>query len=311
MAPFLRQFVIALVWLATQAGLCSLVAAESVFSGPQVGESTEPFKIRQVFGDAAGEEIDVVAAADGKPLLLIFVHDITRPSIGLTRMLADYAATRAGEGLHSAVVLLTDDATKTETWMKNARHALPQKTSLGISVDGPEGPGAYGLNREVSLTMLVAKDHKVVANFALVQPSVQADGPKILTAIVDVLGGGEVPKVEDLAGGVAMRRDGRGESAGVDLRALLSPVIRRDASDEQIDKAAQAVDAQMAKSEALRNQIGDIARRIIAAGKLTDYGTARSQEHLRRWAASSSSTEEKHTAEDTEGRREERRKEEN
>ena len=203
------------------------MADEPVFSGPQVGEAVEPFKIRQALGDAAGEELDVVAKAEGKPLLLIFVNEITRPSVGLTRIIADYAATRAGDGLHSAVVLLTADATATETWIKNARHALPPKTAIGISIDGAEGPGAYGLNREVSLTVLVAKDNKVTANFALVQPSVQADGPKILKALVDVLGGGEVPKIEDLAGGAAMRREGRPAAIAADeLRALLRPVIQ-------------------------------------------------------------------------------------
>lgn len=269
--------------LAVATGRC--VADDALFSGPQVGEAVEPFKIRQALGEAAGEELDVVTQAEGKPLLLIFVNGITRPSVGLTRIIADYAATRAGDGLHSAVVLLTADATATETWMKNARHALPQKTAVGISVDGAEGPGAYGLNREVALTMLVAKDNKVTANFALVQPSAQADGPKILKAIVDVLGGGEVPKIETLAGGAAMRREGRpAAGGGEELRALLRPVIQLNASDEQIDKAAKAVDDAAAKNAAFAKEIGQIAQRIIVAGKLKDYGTPRSQEHLQRWA---------------------------
>ena len=42
----------------------------------------------------------------------------------------------------------------------------------------------------MSLTVLVGKEGVVSANFALVQPSVQADGPKILKAIVDALGRG-------------------------------------------------------------------------------------------------------------------------
>ncbi len=267
------------------------VAADEVFSGPQAGEATSGFKIRQVLGDAAGDEMDVVTKADGAPVLLIFVHEVTRPSIGLTRIIADYAATRAGDDLNAAVVLLTDDATATETWMKNAQRALPQKVVVGISVDGPEGPGAYGLNREMSLTVLVAKANKVTANFALVQPSVQADGPKILQAIVDVLGGGDVPKIEDLAGG-AMRREGRSAAIDADeLRALLRPVIQREASDEQIDKAAQAIDDAIAKNKALGVEVSQIVNRIISAGKLADYGTPRSQEHLKRWAKLSASPE--------------------
>jgi hypothetical protein len=263
---------------------------DAVYSGPQIGEAITSFQLRQVLSD--GKEIDVVEKAKGQPVLLLFVHEVTRPSIGLTRIVADYAATRSADGLHTAVVLLTPDATATETWMKNARHALPQKVPLGISIDGAEGPGAFGLNREVSLTVLVAKDNKVTANFALVQPSVQADGPKILEAIVAVLGGGKVPKIEDLAGSAAMRREGRPRAIDADeLRSLLRPVIQKDGSDEQIDKAAAAIDAAIAKNKALGNEIGQIAQRIIAAGKLENYGTPRSQVHLQRWAREFSTPE--------------------
>ena len=47
-----------------------------------------------------------------------------------------------------------------------------------ISLDGIEGPGNYGLNRKVTLTLLVAKGTKVVANFAIVQPN-ETDAPKV------------------------------------------------------------------------------------------------------------------------------------
>jgi uncharacterized protein (TIGR00369 family) len=42
------------------------------------------------------------------------------------------------------------------------------------------------LNRNVTLTVIVAKDQVVTANFPLVQPSVQADAPKIsVVALAD------------------------------------------------------------------------------------------------------------------------------
>ena len=179
---------------------------EPVFSGPQVGEAVTPFKARHVLGEKAGEEFDVISAADGKPVCIIFVHNVTRPSVGLTRLLMTYAARRVDDGLHPAVVFLSADATQTESWMKRAQHALPKKVPIGISVDGQEGPGAYGLNRDMTLTILVAKENKVTGNFALVQPSVQADGPKVLKAMVDVLGGGEVPTLARLGGERYMRR---------------------------------------------------------------------------------------------------------
>ena len=46
-------------------------------------------------------------------------------------------------------------------------------------------PGAYGLNRNVAVTVLVATDRVVSANFALVQPSLEVDAPKIFKSIAD------------------------------------------------------------------------------------------------------------------------------
>lgn len=170
--------------------------AKEVFSGPQKGEKLPGFKLKT--GDDEEKEIDLVKDAEGKPTLIIFVHAVTRPSVGMARVLGEYAATRKKDGLHAGVVFLTADATETKSWLKRAVNALPKGVPLGIAEGGQEGPGAYGLNRNVTMTVLVAKEGKVVANFALVQPSLSADGPKILKEIVDALGGGKVPAIEDL-----------------------------------------------------------------------------------------------------------------
>lgn len=277
-----------LLFVALMLATSITIAADEdpVFSGPQAGEKVTTFKTRFVLGENAGQQFDVVTTAEGKPVLIIFVHEVTRPSVGLTRLLMNYAEKRAADGLHPAVVFLTDDATQTETWMKRAQHALPRNVPVGISVDGKEGPGAYGLNRAMTMTVLVAKDNAVTANFALVQPSVQADGPKILKAIVDALGGGEVPTLASLGGERYMRRNAPADDLpSPRLAELLRAVIQKTANDEQVDAAAQKVDDYMAENEPAKKQVQQIARRIVDAGKLENYGTAKAQAHIRRWAA--------------------------
>ena len=88
-----RSFGLALSLLAMVVG--PSVAQDKVFSGPQVGEKLKPFKVRGVFDDDAGKDLDFVTRADGKPIVLVFVHDVNRPSIGMTRVLMSYAMTRA------------------------------------------------------------------------------------------------------------------------------------------------------------------------------------------------------------------------
>lgn len=168
------------------------------FSGPQVGEKCTPFIVRVVVGDRAGEEIDLVKDAAGKPVVIFFIHEVTRPSVGLARLILDYAASRKADGLHAGLILLTADATSSEEWAKRAAAALPRAVPIGISKDGAEGPGAYGLNRKVAVTVLVAKDHQVTANFALIQPSIATDAPKIAAAIAATLGDAIPPTLEQL-----------------------------------------------------------------------------------------------------------------
>ena len=78
----------------------------------------------------------------------------------------------------------------------------------------------------------------------------------------------------------------RGAAAKQDpkLRSLLAPVIRKDATEEQVTAAAKTVEDYAAEHPEARQQIGDIARRIIAADKLANYGTKKCQEYLTKWS---------------------------
>jgi hypothetical protein len=256
--------------------------ADEVFSGPQVGEKLPGFRVRGVLGSIAGKEADIVKTAAGKPLILVFVHDVNRPSIGMTRILTSYTVGRAKDGLTTGVVLLDDDATEAENTLKRISHALAPGAATGVSLDGREGPGSYGLNRNVTLTILVAKEGKVTANFALVQPSVQADLPKVLRSVVDVVGG-TMPKLEELAGMREMSRPA-GNEPDPKLRGLIRPVIQRDARPEAVDKAATAVEEYIKTNETARREVGRIATTVVEGGKLSNYGTERAQEYLRKWA---------------------------
>lgn len=277
----MRNLVSSLVILFFAAG--APAADDPIYSGPQVGEKLPSFKVRGVFDDQAGKELDFVGQANGKPIVLVFVHDVNRQSIGMTRILSQYTAGRSKDGLATGVVWLDDDATAAENALKRMRHALAKEAPIGISLDGREGPGSYGLNRNVMLTILVGKEGKVTANFALVQPSLQADLPKILEKVVAVAGG-KVPKLEELEGMAAMMRMPVADKQDPNLRGLLTPVIRKDAKPEDVDKAAKALEEYVAKNEATRKEVGRIANTIIDAGKLSDYGTERAQDYLKKWA---------------------------
>lgn len=271
-------------------GAATAVPAENpIYSGPQAGEKLTSFKVKGVLDPDGGKDLDFVAAAKSKPIVLVFVHDVNRQSIGMTRVLTTYTKSRAKDGLTTGVVWLAEDATEAENTVKKVKHALTEGVPVGVSPDGREGPGAYGLNRKVMLTILVGNKDKVTANFALVQPSLQADLPKILEAIVKEVGG-EVPKLEDIEGVKELlpkerpkAKEGKKEQ-DPNLRGLIAPVIKLNATAEEVDKAAKGVEDYLAKNEATKAEVGRIANTIINAGKLADYGTPRAQEYLKKWA---------------------------
>ena len=183
--------------------------------------------------------------ADGGPIVLVFVHDANRPSIGLTRALTTYTVQRSKDGLTTGVVWLDDDATAAESTLQRIRHALTPGAPTGISTAGKEGPGSYGLNRNVTLTILVGNKGRVTANFALVQPSLQADLPRVFDEIVRVVGG-KAPTLEEVVGGREMPREPAATEPDPKLRGLIGPVIRLNATEEAVDKAAAAVEAYVA-----------------------------------------------------------------
>ncbi len=273
----------AIFWYASVPTNNRAIAQEQLFSGPQVGEKLSPFKVRAVFDEEAGKDVDFVGQADGKPIVLIFVHDVNRQSISMIRILSAYTASRSQDGLSTGVVWLDDDATAAENQLKKVRHALTPKVPTGVFLDGREGPGSYGLNRNVMLTILVGKQGKVTGNFALVQPSLQVDLPKILQSIVEVVGGA-VPQLSDLPGMPEMMRSQAAQANSPNLRPLLTPLIRLTASEADVEKAAKAVEEKAAEDPAVRKEVGRIANTIINNGKLKDYGTAKAQEYLQKWA---------------------------
>jgi hypothetical protein len=162
-------------------------AQEPVFSGPQVGESLTPFRTLGFSGAAAGQEQELLADPKSPATLLIFVHQPSRPLLQLLRPVDRYAMELKEKGLEAHVVWLDADRTNAENFLRRAERSLALQMPISISLDGLEGPGSYGLNRSMAVTIVIAKGDKVTANFAIVQPN-ETDAPKVITALAETVG---------------------------------------------------------------------------------------------------------------------------
>ena len=163
---------------------CQAQAQDEVFSGPQPGEETKNFKVLQVNSPYEVEEVELGQAKG--PTLLCFMHKVSEPALGLLINLEFYANQQ--EGLNHHYIMLTEDRAKTEQQLKRwAKRSFFQSAPFSLSIDGPEGPGDYGLNRNVTATILLAKDNKVLSNFALQDPN-PSDAADILAVVAKTLG---------------------------------------------------------------------------------------------------------------------------
>ena len=159
---------------------------ERVFSGPQPGEKIKPFKVLSVKDGEANELEIVKKTPDESTTLICFVHKFSNDDRILFGLgLVDFYAARHKE-LTSHYVLLFDDTPKISKMIQAwARGSLFKNSLVSVSVDGADGPGAYGLNRNVAMTVVVAKGDQVVNNLVFNAPNYQ-DLQKIMAAVAKV-----------------------------------------------------------------------------------------------------------------------------
>jgi hypothetical protein len=189
-------------------GLC-VWGQDSLYSGPQPGEALPAFKVLAATGPHAGREVDYIREFGNSPILLIFIRDIDRNVYRVLWPCDRYASERAEAGLKTLYVYLAPDKVEGERRMQQVTKSLNLEVPAATSIDGVEGPGAYGLNKQVALTAIVAKDGKVVANRAIIQPGA-LEAQRIIGDLVPLVGG-RVPSDIVLARGPVRRvRKGMG-----------------------------------------------------------------------------------------------------
>ena len=165
------------------------VQGATLFSGPQPGEKLPPLKAKAINGETKGKTSDVIAKADGE-VLVLFLQDETglglRGLLGISRLLAQIPE-KSKQTLHISAVFLGDAPDTLENQASKLVPHIPSGVLLSVSQDGREGPGSYGLNRNVAQTVIIAKDGKVLHNFAFTQPMLRPD-PHVLGAVGEAIG---------------------------------------------------------------------------------------------------------------------------
>jgi len=296
-SSLLSIFVVALA-----GGVLKAQATDPVFSGPQTGEKTTPFKVLELTGAGEGQERNPVTEHAGAPGVFVFIHTIERSLVPLLRVVDQYGAEHK-DRLKTEIVFLTPDRLAGEQRVKAAAGSLKLQGRVSLSLDGAEGPGNYGLNRECMMTIVAAKDNQVTANFALLQPGI-ADAPRVIAALAKTCGDDSPPSVEQLTerqmarSGAGRGRANRMErgAAGTEpdaaakpkekfpgavptdgkLNSLLRQFIRPTNDDPTVDHLLKEVETYVKGNGDLTQQAIDGWTRVLHFGDR--YGTAHARE---------------------------------
>lgn len=219
-----------------------------VASGPQVGDKLGDFKALGIFGPQADKEFQILTQTKGKATLVIFVQKITRPALQFLRPVDDHVAKEKEEILSAHMVWLTADkggTDGTKAFLERAKNSLNLQTPVSICLDGKEGPPAYGLNDMAAITVLIAKDGKVVANFAYADPNGTV-AREVIAAVAKALG--KQPPTEN---------------AKSELQPLLRRLLQKDIEEAGVNRVVAAMKKWAGDDAAKRKELQAACQRIL------------------------------------------------
>ena len=164
---------------------------KQIFSGPQKGEKLPELRVTSLFGDNKGEAFDPIKRAEKRPQILFFQEAI----FGEVPCLFQFADAirqvneKTEKEIQIACIFLADDANTITSRYARIFGGLRERgvSVIAVAPGGRNGPGSYGLNRNIAQTILVAKDGKVTWNFVAEQGLLFAD-PHILGAVAEAVG---------------------------------------------------------------------------------------------------------------------------
>ncbi len=163
--------------------------SKPIFSGPQPGEKLPPFKAVGLSGTRQGQEFDAVSLAGEKLHLMIFAKEARTFGRFLTELARqlDAIERNSKQAWEMSFIVVNDDPNGVEKMFEAIKRRLPTTVVTGLSTDGSDGPPAYGLDRTLTATVIVAKDGKVLYNLPYASDAFYSQ-PHILGAIAGAMG---------------------------------------------------------------------------------------------------------------------------
>jgi hypothetical protein len=171
------------------------LVGDMVYSGPQPGEKLSSFSVIPPRRDRQNDQFDPVALGLGKPHIIIFIDD-SDIGEGIRAYVSSVVTVRkhSRSGLAASVVILAHERATGVPFAKYGAEEpgviyMNTVYRIGYAPDGRDGPGAYGLNRNFPLTILIADaEGNVLHNFPFREVPPDFPNPNVLGGLADAVG---------------------------------------------------------------------------------------------------------------------------
>lgn len=159
-----------------------------IYSGPQPGEKIPSMTAIQLRGGQVGHEFDPVALAGEKLHLLVFVSKARTFGRFLGQLAGQLQRIEKNskQPWAMSVIVCSDDANSVEKDFAIMDQRYPKNLIMGLCKEGSAGPPSYGLDKNLTATVIVAKDGKVLHSLAYVTDAFYTQ-PHILGALANAM----------------------------------------------------------------------------------------------------------------------------
>ena len=159
-----------------------------LYSGPQAGEKLPTLDVVGVGGKLDEKDFDAAELSNETPILIALIDDseLGGKTTYFLGQLSETIEQHASGKFRTIVIYVGDDPETIQKEVASVRKYLPKHLMVAYARSGRDGPGSYGLNRNVPVTMIVAHKRKVLHNFSFGQHVFQID-PYVAGGVAEAL----------------------------------------------------------------------------------------------------------------------------
>ena len=145
------------------AGAAQLVAEEKS-ECLAVGSKVAAFYVTDVTGPAAGEKLCYRCRFGGKPVVSMFVREVTPEVAKLVKEVDNQVAAHQDAGMRAFVVLLTENPEADAAKLKQLAADQGITHTPLTTFDGAAGPAEYKVGQESAVTVMMWTNHTLKVN---------------------------------------------------------------------------------------------------------------------------------------------------